>query len=197
MTEKFERNPQQKESREQESIIVRCFEVEGKEADVRYASQEDYQAVADIFEDQRRLRAERDHKLPEKPADDEMLEASRRIDERDKFIVLVSEIEDLVCGYVELGWYGGDTAFVHAITVLEKYQGKKLGKELMESCISEAQNRFNVKNIELSVIAQNKNAVSLYNKLGFKEKEIQKGVDEWDNKPADRVSMVKHLNSGK
>ena len=174
---------------------IKQFEVEGRDAVVRRASPDDSAAISDIIQKERAARSEREQRPEEQPPEDEALETMRRISDHDNFMMLTCAVEDKVCGYLELSRQGDGSAYINNIEVLKEYQGKGIGKNLLEGCLSEAEKSFGVKNIELYVISGNSKAIALYEKLGFKEnKNMRKlGVEQWSGKPADGVTMIKEL----
>ena len=54
------------------------------------------------------------------------------------------------------------------MAVLEEWQGQGVGTALMEAAIDLAENWLNLTRIELEVIVDNKPAIKLYEKWGFK-----------------------------
>jgi RimJ/RimL family protein N-acetyltransferase len=55
------------------------------------------------------------------------------------------------------------------IALLKEYRSQGIGKKLMEYIISEAQTTLKVSKITLNCLANNKVAIKLYKKLGFKK----------------------------
>ena len=64
-----------------------------------------------------------------------------------------------------------ENAEIIDVFTLEEYRRKGIAKELMHKIIDDEQ----VKNITLEVNVDNKNAIMLYNSLGFKEATKRKG----------------------
>ena len=60
------------------------------------------------------------------------------------------------------------------IMVHTAYQGKGIGKKLMDKLIDLADNWVDIKRIELDVIADNTPAIKLYEKYGFKKEGVKK-----------------------
>ncbi len=59
------------------------------------------------------------------------------------------------------------TLYIDKIGVLEKYRGKGLGKKLINHAFNIA-TQEDIQFVELEVTAKNQNAISLYEKIGFK-----------------------------
>lgn len=64
-----------------------------------------------------------------------------------------------------------ENAEIIDVFTLEEYRRRGIAKELMHKIIDDEQ----VKNITLEVNINNKNAILMYNSLGFKEATIRKG----------------------
>lgn len=64
-----------------------------------------------------------------------------------------------------------ENAEIIDVFTLEEYRRRGIAKELMHKIIDDEQ----VKNITLEVNINNKNAILMYNSLGFKETTIRKG----------------------
>lgn len=58
--------------------------------------------------------------------------------------------------------------YIYDVAVLKKYRGKGLGDYLLQRCIMELK-RNGIKTASLLVVGENKNALSLYKKAGFRE----------------------------
>ncbi len=66
---------------------------------------------------------------------------------------------------------GEDIVFIEAVGILNFYQGRGLGKNMLRSAIDFAE-KYGVKKVMLSVNAENESAAELYLKEGFKKKEV-------------------------
>ncbi len=92
--------------------------------------------------------------------------------ESDREIMLLAEIDGTLCGCLGLNAIGGRYKVRHraefGISVDEAFWGLGIGKALMEAVIACAK-LFHYTQLELSVVADNERAVSMYHKLGFVE----------------------------
>ena len=80
-----------------------------------------------------------------------------------------------------------------AIHLEKGIRGKGIGSELMDIIIKEAKKVLKIKMITLGVIADNKTAIKLYKKKGFKQYgKLGKGM-QFFNKLVDEILMVKYL----
>ena len=79
------------------------------------------------------------------------------------------------------------------IVILEEFTGKGLGTTLMKTVIGMAKNKLGIELIKLEVFSQNKRAINLYNKMGFKEVGRIKKGRKVNGKYHDDVMMVKYL----
>jgi GNAT superfamily N-acetyltransferase len=82
---------------------------------------------------------------------------------------------DAPVGYVviafgySLEWLGRD-AFVDEFYLLQEYRGRGWGRKTM-AFVEDAARTLNVKALHLEVVRQNKTALEVYRKLGFKDRE--------------------------
>lgn len=71
-------------------------------------------------------------------------------------------------------------AYIYDIAILSEYRGKGLGTHLIQSCLRDLKRQAMAK-ASLQVTGENKEALSLYKKIGFEEKDIDyimtKGMD--------------------
>jgi ribosomal protein S18 acetylase RimI-like enzyme len=61
-----------------------------------------------------------------------------------------------------------DSSHIKSIFVKEKWQGKGIGRQLIEKCL-DALEKAGMKNVSLSVDPKNRSAVSMYEKFDFKK----------------------------
>lgn len=89
--------------------------------------------------------------------------------------IMVAEIEGKVVGVAGLHVMDGKRRHVGAvgISVHDKYQGKGIGKALMQSLLDIADNYLNLIRIELEVWSDNVIAIHLYESLGFKKEGVK------------------------
>ena len=95
----------------------------------------------------------------------------------------VAKVGERVVGFTAAGKYRGedgretDTGEVYAIYVLQEYQHQKIGYALMRFSLSQLSD---CRTVCVWVLAENRNAVSFYEKLGFRadgaEKELMLGT---------------------
>lgn len=89
---------------------------------------------------------------------------------RSNQIIFVADHENHLIGY--LGAYGGTfrrnrhSAYI-VIGILQAYTGQGIGKQLFKTLEEWATNQY-IHRLELTVMAHNKRAISLYQKMGFK-----------------------------
>ena len=92
--------------------------------------------------------------------------------ESDREIMLLAEIDGTLCGCLGLTAIGGRYKVRHraefGISVDEAFWGLGIGKMLMEAVIACAK-LAHYTQLELSVVADNERAVSMYQKIGFVE----------------------------
>jgi len=72
----------------------------------------------------------------------------------------------------------------------KNYWGKGIGNEVMKLLIKYAFSKLNLKEINLGVISENKRAISLFKKVGFKINHIEKKSIQHDEKLFDKIVMV-------
>jgi diamine N-acetyltransferase len=85
-------------------------------------------------------------------------------DENSYFFII--EYDGVPAGYSKLRKDGQDALEIERIYIAKKFQGKKLGKELMEHCVEFAKQK-NYKRIWLGVWEKNEKAIAFYEKFGF------------------------------
>lgn len=78
---------------------------------------------------------------------------------------------------------------VLAVMVDSDYQRRGIGETLMKKALSEADNVLKLRRLELSVVTENKPAISLYEKLGFKIEATKKSSCIKDGRFADEYLM--------
>jgi len=92
--------------------------------------------------------------------------------ESDREIMLLTELDSTLCGCLGLYALGGRYKVRHradfGISVDEAFWGLGIGKALMEAVIQCAK-LAHYTQLELSVVADNERAVSMYHKFGFVE----------------------------
>lgn len=76
-----------------------------------------------------------------------------------------------------------------AVMVDADYQRRGVGKALMKKALSEADDVLKLHRLELSVVTENKSAISLYEKLGFKIEATKKSSCIREGRFADEYIM--------
>ena len=145
----------------------------GKEAVIRNGNEADGKAVFDVFN---QTHAETDYLLsyPEENTLDPEQEAQFLKEKTLSFneVELVAIIDGKIAGVAGIGAIGNKYKVKHraefGISILKEYWGLGLGKALAKACIQCAR-EAGYEQLELSVVAENEKALSLYRKLGFVE----------------------------
>jgi ribosomal protein S18 acetylase RimI-like enzyme len=75
----------------------------------------------------------------------------------------------VICFSYSLEWLGRD-AFVDEFYLLPEYRGRGWGRKTM-AFVEEAARSLNVRALHLEVVRENATALSVYRKLGFKDRE--------------------------
>ena len=145
----------------------------GKEAVIRNGNETDGKAVFDVFN---QTHAETDYLLsyPEENSFDSEQEA-QFLKEKTKSLnetELVAVIDGKIAGTAGIEAVGNKYKVKHraelGIGILKEYWGLGIGKALMMACIQCAR-EAGYEQLELSVVAENERALSLYRELGFVE----------------------------
>lgn len=76
------------------------------------------------------------------------------------------------------------------VYVAPKYQGKKIGYNLVKSTLTEAFKINGIEQVEIGVISSNKNADKIYKKLGFETFGVQRRYLKIDNHYYDHKMMM-------
>jgi ribosomal protein S18 acetylase RimI-like enzyme len=79
------------------------------------------------------------------------------------------------------------------ISIMKEARGKGLGEKLFKKIIEKAVKELKVKIITLYVVSENKIAINLYKKMGFKQiSTIKKGYNHY-GKLLDNITMIKYI----
>lgn len=116
------------------------------------------------------------------------------IDKKEK-VMLVAEDNNKIVGISEVTLEKGrkNHIAVFAISVRKEYRGIGLGEKLMSQVLELAEKKLKPKTFYLSVFANNKIAINLYKKLGFKKvAKIPKQL-QYKGKLIDEIIMIKEL----
>lgn len=90
--------------------------------------------------------------------------------------LFVCEKDGTIAGYADL-WIMFEQAQIANLAVAGEYQGRGIGRELMECCLKEAE-EAGCEVISLEVRVSNARAISLYQKSGFIRAAVRKGYYE-------------------
>ena len=143
------------------------------EIKIRHIHSEDYVAVHQIFSSAHVI--EGTMRLPYQPLE----YTQKRLAQSDEVIKLAACVDDEVVGYAELITYPQAPRHRHAgeinmIVVHAEWQGKGVGRALMQAMIDLADNWLNLNRLSLSVWASNERAMCLYQKCGFAVEGVMK-----------------------
>lgn len=190
--------PEQKDDGEEErGQILKTIECEGFKAVVRYAREKNLGAVLEIIQDHYDNRKK--HGDPEKRVESfDRGQWMKVLSGEDAAVALVVEVDGNVCGDIlvektmeQASRYAQYWILIFNVT--EKFEGKGLGKALIESAIEETKKMFNAESIGLSVNGGNIRAVKMYEKLGFKKVDSTEGDNMWHGKPSKSFFMTKQI----
>jgi ribosomal protein S18 acetylase RimI-like enzyme len=98
--------------------------------------------------------------------------------------VWLISIDEEVAGYVVLTFgysleFLGRDAFIDELFLHERFRGRGIGTAIMEQVENEA-HTFDIRSLHLEVVRANQNALRLYRKLGFHDREhylMTKSID--------------------
>ena len=132
---------------------------------VRRCEPEDYEAVHRVYSSPRAMAGTLG--LPFSSAQSVREELAR---ERDGSFPVVACVGGEVVGQLTLSVYTNPRtrhAGHFGIAVRDDWQGKGVGKALMEACLDLADNRLGLSRLDLRVYVDNTPAIALYKKFGF------------------------------
>ncbi|MGE5509005.1 MAG: N-acetyltransferase family protein [Chitinophagales bacterium] len=91
--------------------------------------------------------------------------------------VLVAEVDGKVVGVASLSVLGGRRRHVGdlSLAVHEEYQGRGIGRRLMQALLDVADNYLGLARTELEVVSDNTRAIRLYESLGFQVEGAKRG----------------------
>ena len=98
-----------------------------------------------------------------------------------------------VAYYTEVRKSQRHIANVVGMYVKKEYQGKGIGKKLLKEIIKIIKKRRDIKKIKITVVTDNKPALKLYEKVGFKKTALLKKELKVENKYYDEYLMEKLL----
>ena len=118
------------------------------------------------------------------------------IDKRNT-VFLAAEHDGKIIGTtsIDLGKGRKDHVGGFGITIIQGYRGMGLGKHLMSEIIRLAKKELNPKPkiIRLEVYPNNKSAINLYKKMGFKQVAKLPRQIQWKGKLIDELVMLKYI----
>lgn len=150
--------------------------------------------------------AEEDTYIVFSPGDNMSLEAeteflngnlSKDAQKRGSFVV--AEIDGKIIGTTDIrldehGRKRSDHVAVFGISILSKYRGEGIGKELMSIALDHAQNFLEgIRLIKLHAFKENDPAIKLYEKFGFRTVGEVPSAYLFKGKYSDEVTMIKEL----
>jgi len=111
-------------------------------------------------------------------------------------LYLIAQLDSQIVGF--LRFTGGKFAKTsHAgkfgMFVRKEFRGMGVGKKLIKELLIWAKNN-KIKRVELEVLANNKPALGLYKKSGFKKEGVKKKESKINNKYLDSIIMAKLLS---
>ena len=111
---------------------------------------------------------------------------------------LVGELEGRIVGSCSVGVVINNKRFLHravmGIVVMKDYWNIGIGKKLMQECIKWCKDK-GIEQLELEVVAENKRAISMYEKFGFEVYGTKKNALKYsDGAYADEYYMILFLS---
>ena len=114
--------------------------------------------------------------------------------------------QDFILGYFEENQFVGILGFIRfsnqktkhkgfiwGVYVYEEYRRKKIGEQLLKSCIDRASKLKGLEKILLGVSHISENALSLYDRMGFAIYGREKNAMIWEGEYIDEILMEKIL----
>ena len=131
------------------------------------------------------------------PADD--TKASFPTKDKDDSFTLGAYVGDLLTGIVSFGRDGNDReklrhkGILFRMYVSKNFRGKGVAKKLIEELIDRVRKINDIEQINLTVIANNSNAKTLYEKFGFTTFGSEQNAIKWKGKYFTEDQMVLRL----
>lgn len=98
------------------------------------------------------------------------------------YMVLCVRDDDKVIGVVRLLWDGGYIAFLSDVIVVPEYQGRGIGRKLVEACLQKLKNDLKPGYKVKITLNSAKGKEPFYEKFGFKvrpNEDSGPGMDQW------------------
>ena len=111
-------------------------------------------------------------------------------------VYLVAEVEGKVIGTCEIKRrkFRESHTGIYGISIRKGYRGIGIGKAISKACLREAKKRLKLKVVYLEVFENNKPAIALYKKLGFKICGKYPKKVKYKKRLIDSIIMYKFLN---
>lgn len=105
--------------------------------------------------------------------------------------LLVAEVDRVLAGMAALHVLSGKQRHVARVglTVSEAFQGRGVGRALMERLLRLADKELGLVRVELTVVVDNARAVHLYESLGFQREGVLRKAFMKDGEPRDMLVM--------
>lgn len=164
-------------------MVIRKAEIEDSEGLLNMLKQLDYETKNMMYEPE-----ERKTSIEEMKSNIENMNASNSL-------MLVAEENEGIVGFLsaERGFANRIKHSVYiVIGILKNYRGKKIGNNLFKELVNWASDSDIVR-LELTVMTNNKGAIRLYEKMGFKIEGLKEKSLVVDGKYIDEYYMAKIL----
>lgn len=125
-----------------------------------------------------------------------LLRVLENVRKRKEVIIIAEDLDNRkIAGIVniEKGKYRQSHVGILGISVRKEYRGIGLGKILMKEVIKLAKKRLKIKLVKLDVFENNKIAINLYKKVGFKIVGRIPKMNYYNGKFVDDIVMIKEL----
>ncbi|WXG45266.1 MAG: GNAT family N-acetyltransferase [Candidatus Atabeyarchaeum deiterrae] len=176
-------------------LLPRQFSTKlNQEATVREAAEVDFAEIWGVFRS-----AQKEGRYTANARENAALDAYYRALLSDsgkrRLITLVAQVQGKTVGYLTIEesiWDISQHVGELGIAVLSEFRGIGIGAALLESAIDEAPKK-GFKKIELSVFHNNKRAMKLYNKFGFKKVGRKKSQFNVNGEYVDEIIMERFI----
>ncbi len=139
---------------------------------VRYAKEEDREAIKTVEKDKHKHRNKRGERKYDLKEDPEMGGHDRSMQDPEKFATIVLTIDGEVVAHVSFGKdpENDDAVELATVTTMEKYKRNGFMKTLFKFVEQEAQKVFGAKKIWLSTMKENDDSTVFYPAVGYEAK---------------------------
>ncbi|WP_428024393.1 GNAT family N-acetyltransferase [Arcobacter sp.] len=135
--------------------------------------------------------------LPKKESYDDVVKWIQIKQSKDIFKIISIEESDQCIGYIQIVDINNSLFGKLGIAIHKKYQNFGYGQKALKIFFNNLKEKTNLKKILLEVLSTNKNAIKVYEKLGFKQINILKNHFLLNEKLIDVIVMEKKLNEKK